>query len=199
MMFFAANDPAEHQMRRLTAALALLLLPGLAQAALLGTIATVRYELVNGLTVINSADPVLIRPGAELSCPSAAGLCAALTADTQTLDLGDATLRFDYAGDGGVSFITSSANRLIFDDLDAGGPIIGVTLATDMLNLDLGRVSFTGDSVTLDMRGVVMPNAAHFFEAGLTSGVTEVPAPAAVPSFSLGLLGLALTRRRRAA
>jgi hypothetical protein len=186
-------------MRRLLATLVVTLLPGLAQAGLLGTNATVRYVFDNGVPT-TTTDPVLVGPGIELSCPGAAGLCTLLTLDTQTVDLGDTTLGYAYSGFGGGFFTNSVVNSMIFEALDPGAPIIGVTLATDMPLLDPGRISFTADSVTLDLRGVGLPSTSHFFEVGLVLGsVTEVPAPAAILPFAAGLFGLGLARRRRTA
>jgi hypothetical protein len=183
-------------MKRFVLALALLA-PGVAQAGLLGTQAVVRYDFSTGGFPINTSDTVVIGPGIELSCPGAADICRVLTApDSQTIDLGDTTIRYAFAGPAST-FVLADLSSMIFEQLDAGAPILGVALATDLPDLDAGRISFTATSVTVDLNGVALPGPTSFFELSLVLAPVEVPAPAAFLPFAAGLLGLGLLRRRR--
>lgn len=83
---------------------------------------------------------------------------------------------------------------LTFSDLDFGAGIGDVSLMSTVLSVTQDSVSFTSDSITLDLSG-------WFDEGGpgvLALELTAVPVPAAVWLFGSALLGLGGLSRRNA-
>ena len=78
-----------------------------------------------------------------------------------------------------------------FLDLDMGAAITDVTLVTGIAGLDLSRVSFTADSVMVDMHGLALG-----FGNSFTLTLTAVPEPASLALFGTALAGIAGLRRR---
>ena len=171
------------------------LLPALASAAgLMGTTVDVRYDFENGPQVFHTLDSVLVGAGAELSCPSAAQICQALTAPTQTLDLSDSSIRYDYTG-AGSSFNSIPVNGFAFESLFGAGTVItGVTLTSSgVTGLDASRISFSAHSVQVNMSGVSVSGPQASFQLDIQTAPVPEPANAAL---LLGGLALLASRRR---
>lgn len=173
------------------------LLPTLAQAAsLLDSTVNVHYHLVDKGNTINTLDKVVVDAGVELACSGGADLCHVLTAPTQTLDFGENSIRYAYAGGGSADFLDVQHNRFQFTSLyDAGTAITGVQLDTNIAGLDASRLSFGGHMVRVDMRGLQVDTGAYF-QLNLLAAPVPEPASAAL---LLGGLALLVARRRRQA
>ncbi|MFK7886489.1 MAG: VPLPA-CTERM sorting domain-containing protein [Gammaproteobacteria bacterium] len=106
----------------------------------------------------------------------------------ESIDIGADTISMAFdlpLGDGGM---------LTFSDLDFGAGIGGVTLTSTIPAVQQANVSFTSDSITLDL-------SAWFAEGGggtLDLQLQAVPVPAAVWLFGSALLGFGGLRRRKA-
>jgi hypothetical protein len=183
-------------MRLFAAAIALATLAAPAQAGLLGSNVTLRYDyLAPGF----STDTIAVGAGIEVTCTGGgtgnANVCAALTAATQTIDIGDSTIGYAYVGDHTSGFNNVVPNGMAFLGLDAAGAIVGVDLSTSISGLDGSRVSFTANSVTIDLHGLTMGTSGSFALALRT----EAPGPATALLVLPALGALAAARRRRAA
>lgn len=182
-------------MKKLVLASAAALVPALAGAAgLTGTTVDVRYHFEDGAQVLHTLDSVLVGAGAELSCPGPAQLCQVLISPTQSLDFGDSSIRYSYAG-AGSGFNPIPVNGFAFESLfDAGTVITGVTLASSgMSNLDAGRVGFSAHAIQVHMGGVGLAGPQAWFQLDIQTAPVPEPASAAL---LLGGLLLLVARRR---
>jgi hypothetical protein len=166
-----------------------------AHASLIGTSTTASYRFLSAVW----SDSFTVVNGVNISCPGAFDLCNALTISGQTLSYGPATIRYGYDGSGGNgTFNPGDPAEFLFSSLSPGFLIGGVSFATDLPGLDLSRVSFTADSVTVRMGGIALEAAGDFFELTLLPA-DDVPAPAAALLFGAGLVALGTVRRRTTA
>jgi MYXO-CTERM domain-containing protein len=129
---------------------------------------------------------VVVGAGVELQGGDASTNFGAFLFPMEFIDIGDASIdmAFDLPlGDMGM---------LTFSDLDFGAGIGDVALTSNNAAVGDAQLSFTTDSITLDL-------SDWFFEGGpavFNLQLTEVPAPGALAL--AGAAGLAATRRRRA-
>lgn len=171
------------------------LLPALASAdTLLGSTVDVRYDYVDGTDVFHTLDSVVVTSGIELTCPGSAQICNVLSAPTQTLNIGDNSIRYEYAGTG-AGFGDIDVNAATFESLYGSGTrIVGATLTgTSITGFEQSRITFTDHSVRVDTRGVGLGTTA-FIQIDLQTA--PVPEPATI-ALMLGGLGLLAARRRR--
>ncbi|MBM3762433.1 MAG: PEP-CTERM sorting domain-containing protein [Acidobacteria bacterium] len=161
------------------------LVPVAALGTLIGDTVNVRYEL----GVFNSSDSVLVGTGVEIACPGGQNICSLLTVAGQSINIGARTIRYENSTNTGI-FVGITPNGFRFDGLDSD-PIVGVTLVTNIEDLDLFRVTHTPNSVQVEMRGLEI-SAGSYFEVGLLS-LNDVPEPGTV---WMGLLGMAALLRK---
>ena len=176
------------------AALLPALLPNFASAAgLLGSTVDVRYDYVDGPAVFHTLDSVVVTAGIELTCPGSAQICNVLSAPTQTINIGDNSIRYEYVG-AGAGFGDIEINAATFESLyGSGTKIVGATLTgTSITGFEQSRITFTDHSVRINTSGVGL-GATAFLQIDLQTAA--VPEPATV-ALMLGGLGLLALRRR---
>jgi hypothetical protein len=177
------------------------LAPAPASASLIGD--TVIAKFYSETTLIVS-DTFVAGVGAEAACPGASSLCTILPANSPllpgsfTLDFGANTISWEHVASTGA-YPTGTFVGWVFSDLNFGAAIAAVTLdSSGISGLDASRVSFTADSISLNLQGVTVSDPNRWT---LTVAVSETPLPAALPLFATGLgaLGLLGWRRKRKA
>ena len=165
-----------------------------AWAGLLGSSIVLRYDyLVPGY----SYDTLSVGAGVEVTCTGGgtgnANVCSALTAANQYIDIGDTSIAYSYVGTNPGGFNNVHPNGMTFQDLDPAGTILGVTLTTDIFGLDMTRVTFTDNSVSIDLGGLALGTSASF-----TLDLQTIPEPTALLPIVAAIGALGWTRRRYA-
>jgi hypothetical protein len=179
---------------RLLAATALLGACSLAQAGLLGSTVSLDYNYQDQST----HDAVLVGNGVEATCPGGLNICSMLTAPTQTVDFGDSSITYRYSGPG-AGFNNVRINEFDFRDLN-GLDIANLVLTTDIVGLDLSRITFDQHSVQVNMSALGVQSPGAFFTLSLetdTGGNNNVPEPGSMALVALALAGLSAARPRR--
>ena len=172
-----------------------------ARADLIGDTVVLRYD-ATGLN--STSDTLTVGGGPEVTCTGGglgnASVCAYLTLPTQVVDIANLSIGYVYTRtEGNGAFFTATFNGFNFLDLDPGFAIGGVSLTTDIPGLDSSRISFTPDSVAINMSGLLLdvaePGDTRRFAVGLLPAA--VPEPALVTLALLGLAGIGASRARR--
>lgn len=178
------------------AALALLAATPWASAGLVGTNTTIGYHYL-GVNYVNS---LAVVAGNEITCPTGTfAMCTALTAATQTVDVGDNYLAYDFTSTTGnpSGFNNVMPSYFVFEDLQAGGAITGFALSTNIVGLVASRVSFNAGSVYVDMHDLPLGFAGSFrIDLSTAQGLPE-PGSLMLAFGALGLVGLLGAARRR--
>jgi hypothetical protein len=157
---------------------------------LTGTSITVEWLFPDLATVIAS-DVVIVGAGVEIVCPGSANQCSDWGATDVRWDLGVDTISFVALENTGHAPATFNGFR--FGGLAAGGPWGDVSLATDVVGLDLSRISFDGSTLLIRVGGLSIP-ANSFYTVTL---VAPVPEPSACALVLSGLATLCAVARRR--
>ena len=92
-----------------------------------------------------------------------------------------------------ISGLRHQVNGMTVQDLDPAGTILGVTLTTDIFGLDMTRVTFTDNSVSIDLGGLALGTSASF-----TLDLQTIPEPTALLPIVAAIGALGWTRRRYA-
>ena len=175
-------------------ALSALFQPAPAHAGLLGTTVTLNY---NFQIPARTTDNLLVTAGVEVTCTGGgsgnAAVCEMLTAANQYIDIGDLSIGYLYVGSQSGGFNPEQPNGMTFLNLDAGGPITGVSLVTGIAGLDLSRISFNESSVSIDMHGLSLG-----FSNSFTLTLTAAPEPASLAILATGIAAMLSFRRRSA-
>jgi hypothetical protein len=164
-----------------------------ARAGLLGSTITASYYYPDLSTLRDGPFDIVVGPTVEISCPPDVDDFCGVISVPFTLDFTDNQIIYQYGPGSSAAFATAPFDGFVFADLDMGAPITGITFSSfGFSELSSSAVSFTGDSVTINLSGA---------EEGATSGwtvtlQTAVPEPKALELFGAGLLVLLCLRTR---
>lgn len=137
----------------------------------------------------------------ELICPNTGNsFCDGFTGNpgTQIFDVEDSTISFSESSAG--QFTSLAFNGWVWSSLTwANGPgaITDVLLDTNIANLDLSRVAFTADSVSINMAGLGYTSGGSFTLTLETAHTVQMPEPGALSLLGIGLFGLGLARLKK--
>jgi hypothetical protein len=154
-----------------------------AQASLIGD--SVRAEYVGSASSsFTTPDPMIVGAGVEGNFFG-----------NQFLDFGATTFEISSSSGFCGIFACSGAISLELTSLDLGLPITGVSFTSSLSGVS---ASFTDTSVTFSWNEQSLPTGVYL-RAEFLTGPREVPAPAALGLFALGLGGLLVSAKKRRA
>ena len=164
-------------------------------ASLIGTNVTLNYFL----STLTTTDVLTVGSGTEVTCTGGgtgnANVCGILSAfDRQTIDIAALSITYAYSG-AGSGFNNLQPNGFDFENLNPGAPITGVSLTTNIPGLDSGRVTFTANSIQVDMHNLSLPGPLDSFTVGI-SAASAIPEPSGLLLAICGLSAFAVPRSR---
>lgn len=167
-----------------------------ANAGLIGTNVTLNY-LYDGSS---TTDLISVGAGTEVQCSGAgngnSNICSFLTAPDQFIDFDDFTITYSYLQTTGEGYFNAvDPNGFEFLDLNPGGDIVDVILTTTMTGLDASRLTFTGNSIHLNMYDLPLGETDMFSLRIVTNPEPSAGLLAGVGALLLGVP--AYLRRRR--
>jgi hypothetical protein len=158
--------------RRLNTALgfSMLTLGSAAGAAdLTGVSLQAEWRYPNASTVIAS-QTVVDGLGVEIACPGVGSFCSAWGSTHVNYDFGPNYISF--SAPNGTGHSSAVFNGYSFSGLAAGGSWAAATIATNIGLLDASRLTFDGNTATLNVQGLSVP-ANGQWRITLTSAVPE--------------------------
>ena len=172
--------------RLLPAVAALVAVPAIANAQLVGNTVQVNYVYPSIGSTFASAN-VVVGAGTEL--PGFPGL------DPRTnIDLLNSSIDITYNSAG--SWNSAAFNGLHFFDVFATiDPFTSVTIgSTNMVGLDLSRITFDANNIYVNWQGLAFDEHTT---VSLNVNASTVPEPATIVLLGAGLAGVGLVARRR--
>lgn len=110
-----------------------------------------------------TTDSFVVTGKPEVECPGNFAACQYLNAPKlQTIEVGAASITYRYKGPG-AQFQEVSPNAFLFEGLNLSKPIAAVKLKTNIPGLTESNLSFTANTVQVDMEGLSVPGPRSFF------------------------------------